>query len=324
MTPTDNNGLPPLESFDPETPVSEVDEQAATWLIRLTSGNITAEERAAFARWRAADPAHEAALSAMRAIWSGLPVPAVKPQATTSPAVPRRRSRRRAGFWALAASLLIAISLGYPSWQEARHDEVTAAGERRALTLADGSVVILSGDTALDVDLRTDVRGIHLVRGEAYFEVHHDNARPFIVDAGFGEVRVTGTRFSVRRDSKTAEVTVAEGQVRVSRGTDSATLDAGQHLTIDRRALSKPNAVDAERELAWKEGRLILERATLVDVARLLNRHGADRYLVLVDSQQQPAFNTVIDLDHVDEWLIGLEQQGRGQVMRLGPVTLIY
>src|SRR3546814_13704016 len=78
------------------------------------------------------------------------------------------------------------------------HDLVTAIGEQRSATLADGSTVILSSGTALDVRFANGVRRATLARGEAFFEIRHDAAHPFTVDAGDCAVRVQIGRASCR------------------------------------------------------------------------------------------------------------------------------
>jgi transmembrane sensor len=119
-------------------------------------------------------------------------------------------------------------------------------------------------------------------------------------------------------------VTVAEGRVRVSGGNAVVELQPGQRITLDREALSGVEPIDAEQALAWRGGRLVLEGVTLDQAAQILNRHRAGTIVVMADGAAQQVFNTVIDLDHVDEWLTAVEQQQRGQVLRLGPLTLIH
>ncbi len=322
MSTVDNSGRSQIEDFDLDQPVSEIDELAATWLIRMTSGNVTAEQRAEFARWRAADPAHEAAISEMRTLWSSLPLDAAAPVHAPQPR--RVPVRRRARIWALAASLMLGVGLAYLSVTDWRFDQATGAGEVRTVALEDGSSLVLSGDTALDVDLRDDLRRVVLHRGEVYFEVQHDAQRPFVIDAGDAEVRVVGTHFRIRRDADAVEVLVAEGRVSVSDDQGTVMLDAGQQVASSADGLSAVAAANAERELAWLSGRLILEGVTLEETALLLNRYQSKTKVVLLAADSQRRFNTVVDLRRVDEWLVGVEQQGRGRVARLGSVAFIY
>lgn len=67
----------------------------------------------------------------------------------------------------------------------------------------------------MTVRYRAGQRIVALLEGEAMFEVTHDAARPFMVDAGIGTVTVTGTRFDVRRDESMVEVAVESGSVDV-------------------------------------------------------------------------------------------------------------
>ncbi len=88
-------------------------------------------------------------------------------------------------------------------WRVWGADQRTAAGEQRVLTLDDGSRLTLAGDSAINLDLVDHQRHVTLLRGRAYFQVASDPHRPFLVEAGEARVRVTGTRFEVRRDGAT-------------------------------------------------------------------------------------------------------------------------
>ncbi len=317
-----NDGQNQIEDFDLDAPASEVDEAAATWLMRMTSGSVSAEQRAEFSRWRAADPAHEAAISEMRSLWASLPL---DPPETVRAVPPRRPgTRRRSRVWALAASLMLGVGLAYMSFTDWRFDQATAAGELRTVKLEDGSTLVLSGDSALDVDLRGDLRRVALHRGEAYFEIQPDAARPFVVNVGSGEVRVVGTLFRIHREADVVDVLVSEGRVKVSNRQGSVMLGAGQQVSLSALALSEVVAVNAASELAWLSGRLILEGATLDHAVDRLNRYQDKTRIVLLKSDSQQRINTVIDLQRVDEWLVGVEQQGWARVARFGPVALVY
>src|SRR3546814_6762020 len=76
-------------------------------------------------------------------------------------------------FRSLAASVLIGVALSAQVMRDAQHDLVTAIGEQRSATLADGSTVILSSGTALDVRFANGVRRATLARGEAFRSEEH-------------------------------------------------------------------------------------------------------------------------------------------------------
>lgn len=92
----------------------------------------------------------------------------------------------------------------------------TVAGEQRVLRLADGSLVMLGGDTILRVQLTTAARRLLLDRGRARFEVAHE-ARPFVVFAGGGSVTARGTVFEVGMSADhRVSVRLIRGSVDVS------------------------------------------------------------------------------------------------------------
>ena len=73
----------------------------------------------------------------------------------------------------------------------------TPVGGQSRITLADGSTVILNTNSLLDISFSDKCRDVHLRRGEAYFDVVHDKARPFTVYADNYVVRDIGTAFDV-------------------------------------------------------------------------------------------------------------------------------
>ena len=123
-------------------------EEALRWFVVLRDGSPDENDRRAFERWRATDAAHEAAWQRAHAVWAQADV--LEPvYGRTDGAVvtafpgatrpPRRLARRR---WLQAAAVAaIAAPAGYmASRPELWADHRTAAGERRMVTLADGSV----------------------------------------------------------------------------------------------------------------------------------------------------------------------------------------
>src|SRR3546814_12912204 len=124
---------------------------------------------------------------------------------------------------------------------------VAAVGEQRSARLAAGSTVIWRSGTARVVRFANGVRRATLARGEACVEIRHDAAHPFTVDAGDCEVRVLGTRFSVRRDGDRTRVVVVDGRVEVRNGSTGVVLGADQRIDSTAHALSAIAACDPNR-----------------------------------------------------------------------------
>ena len=89
----------------------------------------------------------------------------------------------------------------------------TRAGERATATLADGTTVRLNGATRLQVVYTTAGRSARLLAGQAFFDVRHDAARPFVVRAGASRTRVLGTAFDLDLTRRQVALAVYRGAV---------------------------------------------------------------------------------------------------------------
>lgn len=176
----------------------------------------------------------------------------------------------------VAAGLVAAI--GALAWRfgEAGQRYATGIGERRTVTLADGSLMRLNTDTALTVDLSPERRSIRLLRGEASFDVAHDKSRPFVVAADDAQVRAIGTAFTVRLRPDLTEVTVSEGIVGVRDGDRPERHVAAGNAAAVRRGTVAVTALahtDIRRRLAWQDGRLSFDGDTLEQAVEEFNRY---------------------------------------------------
>lgn len=275
---------------------AQVEEEAAAWVARHDTGPLTPDEAAQFDAWLAASPAHRAAFDRYNGLWRELddlavapPRPAAANDAAPAPAPGRKR---RALAAAIALGLLATGSV--TAWRLSTDPSyATDIGERRVVTLDDGSRITLNTATALSVDFDAVRRRIALAQGEALFEVAHDPGRPFIVDAPSGSVRAVGTKFVVRIDNgHRLAVTVTEGKVLVARPAkrrDDAEvaepapqtpLTIGQSLDAQGPRLavtSLPPSRLASR-LAWRQGDVVFAGESLAAAAAEMQRY-TDRHI---------------------------------------------
>jgi transmembrane sensor len=91
----------------------------------------------------------------------------------------------------------------------------TGIGERRLITLKDGSTIDLNSRSKVRVSFSDRERDVEFLEGQALFSVARDASRPFIVSVGKTAVRAVGTQFDVYRRSSGTTVTVVEGRVAV-------------------------------------------------------------------------------------------------------------
>jgi transmembrane sensor len=232
---------------------------AAAWLARREAGDWTAQDAAECAAWCAADPSHARAFARVEALWAALPE-------TVLTVVPRRR---RWPAVALAASLALALLAGPEAVLRLRADALTGVGERRTVTLPDGSVAMLNTDSAIAVHGRT----VRLLRGEAAFTVAPDPAHPFTVLSGHGSTTALGTRFIVRQDGEGARVTVIEHAVRIAEPGHVQVLRQGQTLRYGGGTIEPSQPVEIDAADAWMRGRLRVVNMPLGAVVAELNRY---------------------------------------------------
>nr|WP_183857587.1 FecR domain-containing protein [Prosthecomicrobium pneumaticum] len=311
---------------------------ALDWLFTLQAAPDDAASRAAFEAWRGADPARAQAFSAVAGAWD-LPemdiAAAALAKATTAPRAGRVRSvvsaaatRRRRLALAAAAVLLLAVGLHQAPglilrW---RADYLTQTGARAAFTLPDGSRMTLNTASAAALDFEAGRRAVTLLAGEAYFDVLPDPQRPFVVVSAFSEVEVKGTAFSVRKGEAQDTVLLARGHVEVARRSapaDRAALDAGEAIDVSATAFSPLRAADAERALAWLDGRIVFADQPFGAVLEEIGRYYPHTILVTDGALERVAISGNYRLDAPERTIRSLATAAGASVTRLPGGVLI-
>jgi transmembrane sensor len=154
----------------------------------------------------------------------------------------------------------------------------TAAGERRDLTLPDGSRIELAPGSSVEVagGYGNPERRV-VLEGEAWFDVRHDPARPFRVHAAGTVTEDLGTTFSIRaRDGSPVRVVLVTGKASFRRAGAAAVLelDPGD-VGVLGPADSTPVAtrqIGISDLVSWREGRLDFRDALIGEVLAELGR----------------------------------------------------
>ncbi|UYQ95962.1 DUF4974 domain-containing protein [Chitinophaga horti] len=112
------------------------------------------------------------------------------------------------------------------------------------------------------------------VSGEVYFEVARDAKRPFIVTVNNTQVEVTGTSFNINayEDETAITTTLLTGGVNVRSGGAVKVLRPGQQASVAGNNISLKNDADMDAAVAWKNGMISFQGATLPEVMRKLAR----------------------------------------------------
>jgi transmembrane sensor len=269
---------------------AQIDDEAARWLLRRSEGPLTRDEDAEFDRWLESHPQHSVTFATMSGVWAhtgGLRHLAHLAPVKVSDPIQRHLYRpsvkRRWILGGVAASAAATATLLFFT-ASGRHS--TGIGETRTVSLPDGSSVVLGAKSRVRVSYSSTERRVQLIAGEALFEVKHDAALPFVVQAGDQLIRDIGTKFDINRSESSVRVFVLQGAVEIS--TSAATVrnkappvevvKAGDGLEAVYRATSGAAPVAYAKSPqsspdAWRRGWLVYENATLRDVVADVNRY---------------------------------------------------
>ena len=145
------------------------------------------------------------------------------------------------------------------------------------LTMADGSKIWLNAATVVRYPETCDrgERRVELLKGEAYFEVVHDNNKPFRVISRNQVIEDIGTRFNVRAydDEPMVQTTVLQGSVSVTDNKGKIVLKPGQQSQV-RAPGSDIIVKDAnlDEAVSWKNDRFIFNNDDIMTVMRQVSR----------------------------------------------------
>ncbi|PZQ50686.1 MAG: Fe2+-dicitrate sensor, membrane component [Rhodovulum sulfidophilum] len=314
----------------------EIRAEAAAWLARMGAAPDPATRRS-FAAWLEADPRHADAWGRLNATWEltgrGSDAALREDAAALAGLMARvgaRRRRRAARRGAALVALLVALGAGGGWWtfqnpnflQDLRADEVSGRGERRGVTLPDGSTALLDADSAIATDFG-DGRRVRLLRGAAHFDVRHD-ATPFVVAAGDGAVTVMGTAFDVALDGAEVSVTLARGRVSVTaEGAPAVVLEPGERVDYGPDGIGAPRAVDLAEAQAWQHGWYAFNDVPLARVVARIERQRPGRVVILGPGLADRRVSGAFSLDRPDQGLEALSGTMGVPVRRFGSALTV-
>lgn len=295
------------------------EEAAAGWYIALREDSDDPELKRAFEAWLAQDPEH-------RQAWEDMNVTARLMAAV--PVVQRgevQRGRRHRRWYVamggLAAACLAIMFLVPDVMLRLRADYYAPPGMTRDIRLADGSKVVLAPRTALAVHVTGRERRIELLRGEAYFVVQHDVARPFSVTAGRVTTTDIGTEFDARTDGADTTVAVKEGEVHVSARSGvpfEQDLRAGNWAHVGTtQAVTGSQSPDMVA--LWRNGTLIARDSTIGEMVAALQPWTRARIVVAHGSLTEKRVTGSYDLHHPKESLALIVRPYGGEVASFSP-----
>ncbi|HEY5237591.1 MAG TPA: FecR domain-containing protein [Rhizomicrobium sp.] len=270
----------------------EIRARAAAFLLKRREYEWTDQDQAVLDAWFAEALAHRIAYLRLETAWDSADRLAIlrRPADAEIPAEPRRTRSFLTG--AVAAIVVTALGIVATVYfqRPGEHVYATQIGGHKTIALADGSSIELNTDTMLRVGGGENYRQILLVRGEAYFQLRHDPAHPFVVNVGDRRVVDLGTKFSIRSSAEQVQVALVEGRARfesanASSHSASALLTPGDVAVATTNSLSitsitKKSTRELADDLGWRHGVVVFKRVALGDAAAEFNRYSHDKLIV--------------------------------------------
>ena len=262
----------------------QVAQCAVEWLIELQAADRDDATHETFQRWLAAHPDHKLAWQHIETVntrFNGLASP-LGSAVAKAVLTPRRSSKRRQ----IIKTLVIILFFGGTGWWAEEKipwrawaaDEYTSIGQRRDITLTDGSRVALNTDTTINIRFTANERRLQLVRGEILVTTNQDNAsivRPFIVETAQSELHPLGTRFTIHQQTTSNRLSVFEGAVEIRLRQDinyRHVVQAGEQVDFTDNGIQRTRPAD-DTSTAWSNGMIIASSMRLADFLAELDRH---------------------------------------------------
>ena len=142
-------------------------------------------------------------------------------------------------------------------------------GGEYKVVLPDGTVVWLNAESSLRFPtVFTGKERKVYAKGELYFDVKHDENKPFIVRINDVSVRVLGTKFCISAypENEGIMTTLEQGVVQVTSGDNQMVLKPGYQAVVDQRSGKiSQRAVELSLYTSWVRG--VFEYLSLIHIS---------------------------------------------------------
>lgn len=151
----------------------------------------------------------------------------------------------------------------------------TSRGQMYPVKLSDGSAVWLNSSSSIrfPVAFTEQERRVEIT-GEAYFEIAHNDRKPFKVSVNGMEVQVVGTVFNINSytDEGSMKTTLLKGAVKVKKGNQQVMIKPGEQAEVVNEALTVKKGININKEVAWKNGLFYFKNENLKTIMRQIAR----------------------------------------------------
>lgn len=291
--------------------------EAASWNVRLDSGQLTNADRAELHEWLAT-PSNAREYDAQRQLlgWVEDLPPQMKEElealcGPVHPSAALHQRLRARPLW-LGAATLGLVGAAFTVGPVVRtslemlmpHSYTSGVGEVRTFGLPDGSTTLLNTRTHLRWLGGSHDRRVELLTGEVLFEVKHQPAHPFQIELKHSRITVLGTRFDVyEKPDDDVEVTVLSGVVVIqgsgASGPWTEELTSNQQIEYTPAGPGRVRVVDPSNATYWRNGLLVTEGMPLGRVVGELSRYTSMRIIIADPSLKQVVVGGVFPIHDV-------------------------
>jgi len=259
-------------------PDAKAVKQAIQWLLRLRESGHEPTLQQQCAQWRSAHHEHEQAWQRVMHLHQDLDlrsIPgaglALQTLETSQQRLHRRQALKLLGGIVMAGSAtwlakdLDAISV----WAS---DYATGTGERRVLTLPDGSLMQLNTRSAVDLAFNEQQRMVRLKQGELMMTCN--SRHPVRVQTHDALLEGVEGRFAAYQDNDCTRVSVSHGKVAVHRPGNGQLLwiESGQNWRLDAQGAHRLAHLGMD-PMAWTEGLIVTQDMRLSDFLAQVSRY---------------------------------------------------
>jgi transmembrane sensor len=301
-----------------------VQNQAAHYITRLYSGELTKKEEQDIYQWLEGSDDNKKEYQLQLQLWESSADVTLSTQQTEHKSLTRMLFNR---YTSIAAAVLVTMTLFIVNNASIKPAPSlvyrTSIGEIQNITLSDNSIITLNTNSQIKVTLTDELRKVDLISGEAFFIVTSNKDRPFIVTSGQQEITVVGTQFNVHKMQSGIEVAVLEGIVQVAQKLNISAKSKLKPLGQDKYLLEKGNigtfnmATDIIMPLnnaklaiktSWRNGLLVFKDENLQTVINELNRYRHNKIELKGMETQTLKISGAFDFTQKEQVIAGLLQ----------------
>lgn len=266
---------------------------AAEWYAVLHDEKCTAQEREKWQAWLRAADSHRLAWQQVEAIhqrFNGVD------GRLAAPVLKRAGTERRQLLKLVALAGLTGAGGYLLPWESYAADYRTAVGEKRVLTLSDGSQLWMNTDSAVNLTLQNHRLQLQLIQGEIALTTQTRQTLALVTPQGMAMLEPC--ECSLRLDDGLSCISVYRGELWVIPKrwkTQGQRISARQQVSFSQREVGETRIAQDYRQ-SWKSGQLVVDNMPLPQFVAELNRYRKG-YLTLADSAASLSISGVFPLN---------------------------